>query len=573
MTVSAPPNSAVTAYAEDVIAGRIVAGRLVRLACERHLRDLETGAECGLYFDAAEAERAIAFYPLLKHSKGEWAGRPFVLEPWEAFIVGSILGWMRADGTRRFRDAEIELARKNGKSTLAAGTGLKLAFFDNEPGAEVYCAAVKREQSKIVWSEGARMVKATPALKKRITAFVGNLHIEATAQKFEPLGADADNMDGLNVHCAIIDELHAHKTRHILDVLTTATGARRQPLIFVITTAGFDRNSVCWERHDYSVKVLEGALPDDTFFCYIAGIDPCPKCLAAGKTQPVSGCPDCDDWRDETVWVKANPNLGVSVKIEDLRTKCQRAQEVPGQQNAFRRLHLNEWTEQSERWLDMAVWDENGAPFDPSLLEGKGCYAGLDLSSTKDITALELWFPEESKVLSYFWVPAEGVRQRADRDRVPYDVWVREQYIEATPGNVVDYDIIRVRVNELRQLYNIREIAIDRWNSTQLQTQLIGDGFTVVPFGQGFASMTAPTKEIERLVLERKLGHGGNPVLRWMASNVAVTQDAAGNLKIDKEKSSEKVDGMVALAMAIGRAMVQETEPESVYETRGVLTL
>ena len=555
MTTATQTRSAVTAYAEAVLAGRIVAGRLVRLACERHLRDLKTGKERGLYFDAAEAEHVIGFFALLKHSKGEWAGQPFILEPWEAFIVGCLFGWKRADGSRRFRTVYVSVARKNGKSTLTAGIGLYLAFFDDEPGAEVYAAATKRDQAKIVWSEASRMVKATSAMKRRITAFVGNLHVEATAQKFEPLGADADNMDGLNIHCAIIDELHAHKTRHMLDVLTTATGARRQPVIFVITTAGFDRNSVCWEQHDYSVKVLEEILPDDTFFCFVAGID------------------EGDDWRDEAVWPKANPNLNVSVKAEDLQAKCQRAQEVPGQQNAFRRLHLNEWTEQSERWLDMAVWDENGAPFDPSLLEGKGCYAGLDLSSTKDITALELWFPEESKVLSYFWVPAEGVRQRADRDRVPYDVWVREQYIEATPGNVVDYDIIRVRVNELRQLYNIREIAIDRWNSTQLQTQLIGDGFTVVPFGQGFASMTAPTKEIERLVLERKLGHGGNPVLRWMASNVAVTQDAAGNLKIDKEKSSEKVDGMVALAMAIGRAMVQETEPESVYETRGVLTL
>lgn len=555
MVASAPSKCSVTGYAEDVIAGRVVAGRLVRLACERHLRDLETGKERGLHFDAEQAERVISFFALLKHSKGEWAGHQFILEPWEAFIVGCLFGWKRTDGTRRFRSAEIELARKNGKSTLAAGIGLYMAFFDDEPGAEVYAAATKREQARIVWSEASRMVKATPAIKRRITSFVGNLHIESTAQKFQPLGADADNMDGLNIHCAIIDELHAHKTRHMLDVLTTATGARRQPLIFVITTAGFDRNSVCWEQHDYSIKVLEGTLPDDTFFAYIAGID------------------EGDDWKDESVWIKANPNLGISVKIEDLRTKCQRAQEIPGQQNAFRRLHLNEWTQQSERWLDMMVWDENGEPFDPSDLEGRECYAGLDLSSTKDITALGLWFTEEQKALMAFWVPEEGVRQRADRDRVPYDVWVREGWIEATSGNVVDYDIIRVRINELRQLYNIREIAIDRWNSTQLQTQLMGDGFTVVPFGQGFASMTAPTKEMERLILDRKLGHGGNPVLRWMASNVAVTRDAADNIKIDKAKSTERVDGMVALAMPIGRAMVQETEPESVYETRGVLTI
>jgi phage terminase large subunit-like protein len=538
-----------------VIAGRIVAGRLVRLACERHLRDLETGKERGLHFDAEQAERVIAFFALLKHSKGEWAGQPFILEPWEAFIVGCLFGWKRADGNRRFRMSYVSVARKNGKSTLTAGIGLYLAFFDNEPGAEVYAAATKREQAKIVWSEASRMVKRTPALKQRITAFVGNLHIEAAAQKFEPLGADADNMDGLNVHCAIIDELHAHKTRHMLDVLTTATGARRQPLIFVITTAGFDRNSVCWEQHDYSVKVLEEILPDDTFFCFVAGID------------------EGDDWHDEAVWVKANPNLGVSVKAEDLRVKCKRAQEMPGQQNAFRRLHLNEWTEQSNRWLDMTVWDENGEPFDPTLLEGELCYAGLDLATINDITALALWFPEESKGLFYFWVPEEGVRQRADRDRVPYDVWVRQEYIEATGGPVVDYDIIRVRINELRQLYNIKEVATEKWNSSQISTQLMGDGFTVVLVGQGAAARNAETKELERLILDRKLGHGGNPVLRWMASNVAVMQDAMGNLRIDKVKSTERVDGMSALAMAIGRAMVQETETASVYEERGILVL
>jgi phage terminase large subunit-like protein len=547
VVVSAPPKSSVTAYAEGVASGRIVAGRLVRLACERHLRDLETGRECGLWFDTEQAERVVSFFGLLKHSKGEWAGQPFILEPWEAFIVGCLFGWKRAEGTRRFRTAYVSVARKNGKSTLTAGIGLYLAFFDSEPGAEVYAAATKREQAKIVWSEASRMVKATPALKRRITAFVANLHVESLAQKFEPLGADADNMDGLNIHCAIIDELHAHKTRHMLDVLTTATGARRQPLIFVITTAGFDRESVCWEQHDYSVKVLEEILPDDTFFAYVAAID------------------EGDDWRDEAIWPKANPNLGVSVKTEDLRVKCQRAIEVPGQQNAFRRLHLNEWTEQADRWLDMAVWDENDDAVDPEALEGQSCYAGLDLSTTQDITALELFFPAASDggdVVSYFWLPKENLRGRVLRDHVPYDVWARQGLVRLTEGNVVDYDVIRADINALGEQYDIREIAIDRWNSTQLQTQLIGDGFTVVPFGQGFASMTAPTKELERLVLERKLRHGGHPVLRWMASNVAVRQDPAGNIKIDKAKSTERVDGMVALAMAVGRAMVQEDSVE-----------
>jgi phage terminase large subunit-like protein len=277
----------------------------------------------------------------------------------------------------------------------------------------------------------------------------------------------------------------------------------------------------------------------------------------------VAGIDEGDDWKDESVWPKANPNLNVSVKLEDLQAKCQRATEVPGQQNAFRRLHLNEWTETAERWLDMDVWDENGQPFDPTELEGAACYGGLDLSTTKDISALVLWFPEPKKALCYFWVPEDNILDRAERDRVPYDVWRRQEYLEATEGNVVDYDVIRARINELGTLYEIKEIAIDRWNSTQLQVQLQGDGFLVVPFGQGFASMTAPTKEVERLVLERQLNHGDNPVLRWMASNVSVTQDAAGNLKPDKAKSTERIDGMVSLVMAVGRAMVQPDDEEA----------
>jgi phage terminase large subunit-like protein len=536
----------VTDYAEQVVGGRIVTGTPVRLACERHLRDLQNP---NLRFDEEKADLAIDFFQALTHSKGEWAGTPVLLEPWQKFIIGSIFGWFRQDGTRRFRKTYTEVARKNGKSLIAAGVGLLLAFFDNEPGAEVYAAATKRDQAKIVWGEARRMVRASDGLKKRITTLVANLHSEATNSKFEPLGADEDSMDGLNIHGVIIDELHAHKNRKTYDVLNTATGARRQPMMFIITTAGYDRESICWQEHDYGIKILEQTINDESFFAYIATIEP------------------DDDWGDPAVWIKANPNLGVSVKEDKIAEAVNKAKQVPGEQNALLRLHMDVWTQQADRWIDMATYDACDHPIDPDDLRGRPCYAGLDLSTVKDISALELWFPPEEegepvKILSMYWVPEDNIHKRSRDDRVPYDVWVREGYIKATEGNVVDYDVIRLDIGELGLLYEIKEIAVDRWNSTQLQTQLAGDGFEVADFGQGFASMTAPVKEIERRILERGISFGQNPVLKWMFSNIAVEQDAAGNLKMSKKLSREKIDGPVALAMACGRAIVQEDEVE-----------
>ena len=545
-------------YARSVVSGTTVAGRLVRLACERHLWDLETGHERGLTFDIERAQHALDFFGFLKHSKGEWGGEAFKLQPWQEFIIGSLFGWLRKDGKRRFRVAYHEIPRKNGKTTLAAGVGLYLFCADGEPGSEVFTAATKRDQARLSHGEAARMVKASPLLRSKIGVFKDNLHIERTNSKFEPLGADADTMDGLNIHGAIVDELHAHKTRAIWDVLETATGARRQPLIFAITTAGFDRNSVCWEWHDYSTKILDGIIEDDTVFTYIASLD------------------EGDDWTDQSTWAKANPNLGVSVKIDDLQRKCDKAKEMPSAQNAFLRLHLDMWTEQNERWMPMDKWDECGKVLViPEELQGRLCYAGLDLSTTTDISALVLCFPDDEggcDVLPYFWVPEENIMQRSNRDRVPYDLWARQGYIKTTPGNVIDYDIIRRDINQLREQYDINKIAIDRWNSTQLQTQLDGDGFEIVPTGQGFASLSAPTKHLEKLVFEKSLRHGANPVLRWMVSNVAIQQDAAGNIKPAKDKSTERIDGVVAAVMAIDQ-MTRHGDETSVYDTRGVITI
>jgi phage terminase large subunit-like protein len=566
------PKHPAEVYVREVIAGRILASKWVILACKRHLRDLATGAARGLYFDPVSAQRAIDFFLFLNHSKGEWAGLSFELSPWQQFIVYSIFGWKKADGTRRFRVAHVEVARKNGKTTLWAGIGLYLFFADGEPGAEVYCAATKKDQARILFNEAERMRKASPALKKRILSFRDNMNVPATNSKFEPLGADQDTLDGLNPHGALVDELHAHKTRGLWDVLDTATGSRRQSLLAAITTAGFERESICYKQHEYGEKILEQVIDDDSFFVYIACLD------------------RDDDWEDERNWPKANPGLGVSVKLDSLRIQCAKAKNEPTALNAFLRLRLNVWTQQNTRWMPIEAWNEctgfSVAGIDPIVLQkqilerltGQLCMAGLDLSSKVDLAAyVKLFLPTEAipkfVAICRFYMPEDNVWKRVKEDRVPYDVWIREGFITATPGNVVDYDWIKSDILKDAKIFQMKELAFDPYNATQMSTQLQKEGITTVEFRQGFLSMSEPTKELMKIVLQKTLAHLSNPVLRWNAANVVVKQDEAGNLKMNKDKSPEKIDGLVALVMALGRAIASPGESDSVYETRGVLLL
>lgn len=547
-------------YAQDVVAGKVAAGKWIKRACQRHIDDMEHGPERGLYFDERAGQHVIDFFGFLRHSKGKWANDVFELAPWQLFILWSLFGWMRADGTRRFRVAYIEIPRKNGKSTLLAGIMLYLFFADGEEGAEVYTAATKREQAKITHSEATRMVQKSPELRKHIKIYRDNMHVIRTSSKFEPLGADSQTADGLNIHAAGVDELHAHKSRGMWDVIDTATGARAQPLIIAITTSGYDRHTVCYEQHEYSKKVLDNIIEDDAHFTYLATVD------------------DPEKWDDETEWAKANPNLNISVSLDDLRRKAKKAKEQPAALNAFKRLHLNIWTESETLWLDLAKWDACKAPRTFDELVGQECYGGLDLSSTNDITAFVLLFPRDDgayDVLAYFWVPGESMIKRERKDRVPYPVWARQGHIEETDGDVVDYAAIRYKINALSDVFDIREIAYDRWNSSQLVNELLEDGADMVPLGQGFASMSGPSKEMEKLVLQGAWCHGDNPVLRWMASNTVVQVDPAGNIKPAKNKSVEKIDGTVAEVMALAMAVSHEKdrEPESPYTERGILTL
>jgi phage terminase large subunit-like protein len=548
----------VEAYGRKVLIGSLVTCKWVKLFCQRHFTDLEQGAARGLTFEPASGERVLRFFALLKHSKGEWAGKTFILDDWQRFYLFVLFGWKRADGTRRFRVCYTEIARKNGKSTLSAGIALYLFIGDEEPGAEVYAAATKKDQAKIVWSEAARMVKASKGFRRVVNVYKDNMSAESKNAKFEPVGSDADTLDGLNVSAAIIDELHAHKTRDVWDVIGTATGSRRQPLIYAITTAGFNRQSVCYEQHDYTEKILEGVIDDDSFFGFIASLD-------VG-----------DAWDDPANWVKANPNLGVSVKLESLKEQCLKAKQDPMSLNAFLRLRLNQWTNNETRWCTFEIWDQNVGEVDEAQLEGRTCYGGLDLASTTDTAAFVLAFPPLEQdgpiiLLPRFWIPADNMRVRVLRDRVPYDAWVRDGWIFATEGNVVDYDAIRRQIVSDYSRFAIRQVRYDRWGATQLSTQLSGeDGLEMVTMGQGYASMSSPMKEFMRRLLDKGINHGGHPVLRWQASNVMAKMDPAGNVKPDKAASRERIDGIVAAIMALDGIV---REPASVYDEEGIKML
>jgi phage terminase large subunit-like protein len=571
----------VEGYIEGVLNGTIPAGELVRLAVRRHVTDLQSGKSRGLRFDPIKAEQAIEFFSYLKHSKGEWAGQHFRLEPWQIFIVWALFGWLRLDGSRRFRTAYIEIPRKNGKSSMGAGIGLKLAFADDEPGAEVYSAATKKDQALIVHSEATRMVRATPELADLIQIYKNSLSRLDTHQKYEPLGSDEDTTDGLNVHGAVVDELHAHKTRGLFDLMETGTSARRQPLLFIITTAGTDQSeaSVCWEQHVYGEQVVR-QIKDDSFFAFISAMDESDK----------------NRWADERVWYKANPNLGVSKKLDYMREQAKKAKNMPSKLNSFLRLDLNCWTQQVTRWIDLLVWDANaGPPIDEAALQGRPCYGGLDLSSVSDLTAWVLLFPDpivpdrvtilprlwcpEARLLDELDEPSEqepGRRtdRRRNRYREQYQAWARDGWLRTTPGNAIDYETIEAQIVADAQTFHVQEVSIDRlFQGYQLAMRLQEQhGLTVAACGMGFLSMAGPCAEFERRLLQHQLHHGGHPVLRWMANNVAVREDPAGNKKPDKASSQGKIDGIVGILLALDRVMRHHTTT-SVYESRGLLTL
>lgn len=505
------------------------------------------------WFDAAAADRAVTFIQaFLRHTKGQWAHMPFRLAAWQRDeIIRPLFGWRRADGTRRYRTAYIEIPRKNGKSTLCSAIALYMLYADGEPGAEVYSAAADREQAGIVFGQARAMVEESPPLLKKARLFKTAITVPSTRSTYKVLSADAYTKHGLNASAVIFDELHAQTTRDLYDVLATSMGARRQPLMVAITTAGYDRTSICWEMHELSRRVIADESVAPTHFAYIAAAD------------------EGDEWTDPAIWAKANPALGDTVSVEYLREACNQALQQPAYQNTFRRLHLNQWTSQDVRWLDMVQWD--ACRREMPDLTGRVCYAGLDLASTHDLAALGLCFPpaedgEPFWFVPYFFTPRQAIVERARRDRVPYDEWARQGALTATAGNVIDFEAIRATLRELAARYRVAEVAFDRWGAVQISQALIEDGFVMVQFGQGFTSMAHPTSELLRMVVGGEIGHDGHPILRWNMDNLVVEQDAAGNVKPSKRKSREKIDGAVACIMALDRAL--RNRAVSVYEGR-----
>ena len=510
-------------------------------------------------YDAAKAQHAVNFINCLRHTKGQWHGVPFALLPWQDQIIKELFGTVKNNGYRQYNTAYIEIPKKNGKSELAAAVALYMTCGDNEWGAEVYGCASDRQQASIVFDVAVDMVDQCRALKKRIKPImsVKRLVYLPTNSFYQVLSAEAYTKHGLNVHAVVFDELHAQPNRELFDVMTKGSGdARTQPLFFLITTAGNDRNSICFEVHQKAVDILSGRKIDPTFFPVIYGID------------------EGDDWADEENWYKANPSLGHTIDIEKVRAAFQSAKENLAEENLFRQLRLNQWVKQSVRWMQMDRWDACAYPISLEALRGRVCYGGLDLSSTTDITAFVLVFPPQEDgdmfvVLPYFWIPEDNLAVRVRRDHVPYDIWAQQGFIKTTMGNVVHYGFIEAFIEELHTTYNIREIAFDRWGAVQMVQNLEALGFTVVPFGQGYKDMSPASKELMKLTLEKKLAHGGNPVLRWMMDNIFIKTDPAGNIKPDKEKSTDRIDGAVALIMALDRAIRNE-QKTSVYDERGI---
>ena len=516
----------------------------------------------GSYYDKEYADFAVTFIESLCHTKGTWAGKKFELIDWQEQIIRDLFGILKPNGYRQFNTAYIEIPKKNGKSELAAAIALLLTCGDGEQRAEVYGAAADRQQASIVFDVAADMVRMCPALNKRVKILASQKRLiyEPTNSFYQVLSAEAYSKHGFNVHGVVFDELHSQPNRKLYDVLTKGSGdARMQPLFFLITTAGTDTHSICYEVHQKAQDIIDGRKIDPTFYPVIYGAD------------------DTEDWTSPKVWKKCNPSLGETIGMDKVKTACESAKQNPGEENSFRQLRLNQWVKQAVRWMPMDKWDKCAFAVNEDDLRGRVCYGGLDLSSTTDITAFVLVFPpldEEDKyvIIPYFWIPEDTLDLRVKRDRVPYDVWERQGYLQTTEGNVIHYGYIEKFIESLGERFNIREIAFDRWGAVQMVQNLEGMGFTVVPFGQGFKDMSPPTKELMKLTLEQRIAHGGHPVLRWNMDNIFVRTDPAGNIKADKEKSTEKIDGAIATIMALDRAIrCGNNNCASVYDDRGLL--
>jgi phage terminase large subunit-like protein len=536
---------------------------------------MTTEAPSRTQFSQAKADRAINFIEQLELTAGEWKGKKFHLLPWQHKIISDVFGTVKADGYRQYNTVYVEIPKKNGKTETAAAVALYLLFGDNEPGAQVYCAAADKDQAGLVYGAAAQMIRQSPALLKRCKVNDSRKRVWLINDNafLQCLSSEVNTKHGLNVSGVVIDELHAHPDRKLYEVLTKGSGdARRQPLFFIITTAGIDRNSVCWELHEKARGILNGTIEDPTFYPVIYG----PPDDEAGTDW---------DWTSEENWYKVNPSLGHTVKINKVRDAFREAQRKVEEENTFKQLRLNIWVKQSMRWIKLIDWDKCVGVVGIDELKGKPCYSSLDLSSSGDLTAAAHVFLVDGKykILMRFWIPADTATEKEKHDRVPYARWVREGFIHTTPGNHIDYQFIRKQINDDRAMFDIQELAYDSWNASKLITELQDDGFVItekeqgqghpllVNFSQNIASMSPASKGFMDLMLTGQIEHGGNPILRWNADNAVIYVDANGNIKPNKAKATQRIDGIVSLIMALDRAIKHQGTGPSVYEERGFL--
>ena len=543
-------------YAQQVRTGNILTCEFVQLAVDRYYRDMDNALDKGWYFDRKAAQRAISFIERLKHTKGQWAGLRFKLEPWQQFIIWNIFGWKMADGTRRFRYAYVEIARKNGKTALSAGIGLYMLFADGESRPEVYSAATVKDQARICFSDAVEIVKATD-LKNYLTPYRNSIVYELKGGMMKPLSSDYGTHDGLNPSCGIIDEFHAHKDSGMFDVIKSAFGARKQPLMFIITTAGFNKAGACYAYRDNVIKILRGINEDDTLFGIIYTMDA------------------NEEWDNPQMWIKSNPNLGVSLFPNYLEDQVNDAKNRPEAVRNVMTKNVNLWVVAEKTWILDDAWMKCVGTTEIEDLRGCECWGGLDLSNVSDITAFVLIFHENDKfqLLPFFWIPEEKMLEKIRKENINYDLWVKAGFVKVTSGNVLDYEFVKADILQIVEIYDLQSSAYDRWNSSQTIIDLQNEGMECNPFGQGYGSMSAPSKEFEKLVLSEKIEHFGNPVLRWMLSSTLIKTDPAGNIKPDKEKSVQKIDGIVASIMALGEWMTAQAEDDNdPYSKRGMLS-
>jgi phage terminase large subunit-like protein len=551
-------------YINDVMNNRIVVGELVRLTVERHLRDLDESPDNGFKFSEKEAKRSITFFEtFLHHGKGsKFAGKKFELSPWQCFVNWCVYGWRNLDGTRRFQEAYLEVAKKNGKTTWMAGQVLYALIADGEPAAEIYSVATTRDQAKQTYEEAKNIIRHSPHIAKMLKVWTNSITYErGTTGFFKPLAADSDTLDGKNSHVVIVDEYHAHKDDSVVDNMKSGMAARQQPLMWYITTAGFNKNRPCYAFRDTCIKVLKQILTQNNLFIMIHTAD------------------KDDDWEQESTWIKGNPNIGISVSLDFLQKEYTAAKNNPRKLVNFKTKHLNQWVDAENVWIEHDTW--NACNQGEEDLEGCEAYGGLDLASVRDLTALCLRFQKPDGTSFYkwwFWIPEDSVDERVKDKSIPYDVWIDQGFITTTPGNITDYNFIKAHIKQLCEDFKIKKIAYDRWNSSQLVIDLISEGIAMEALGQGYASMSAPTKEFEKEILTGKMNHAGNPVMTWQISNVHLQRDPADNIKVDKAKSSEKVDGVVAAIMAKAMYMIDhgneaKPDPNEIYRNQGIRTL